>query len=134
LDYLYLSMGGLKREVFGIFFLNSRHQIIEIEDFSKGTVTSSQVPLRRVFENAIRYNASSLVFFHNHPSGNTKPSLQDKEQTRELVFGGAIMGIKILDHIIIGGDGFFSFAEEGLIEQYETDFLKVKGASEARRQ
>jgi len=135
-DYLYLSMRGLKKEVFRSLFLNSQHQIIEIEDFSKGTVTSSQVPLRGVFEDAIKHNASSLVFVHNHPSGNPKPSPQDKERTRELVFGGAIMGIKVLDHIVVGGDKYFSFAAEGLIGQYETDFLnlKVKGASEARRQ
>jgi len=135
-DYLYLSMRGLKKEVFRVLFLNNRHQIIEIEDLSKGTVSSSQVPLRGVFENALKHNATSLVFVHNHPSGNIKPSLQDKEQTRELVFGGAIMRIRVLDHIVIGGDKYFSFAAEGIIEQYETDFLnlKVKGASEARRQ
>lgn len=135
-DYLYLSMRGLKKEVFRTLFLNNRHQIIEIEDLFEGTVNSSQVPLRGVFENAIKHNATSLVFVHNHPSGSPKPSLQDKEQTRELVFGGSIMCIRVLDHIIIGGDKYFSFASEGLIDQYETDFLnlKVKGASEARRQ
>lgn len=135
-DYLYLSMRGLKKEVFRVLFLNNQHQIIEIEDLFKGTVNSSQVSLRAVFEDALKHNASSLVFVHNHPSGSPKPSLQDKEQTRELVFGGAIMRIRVLDHIVIGGDKYFSFAAEGLIDQYETDFLnlKVKGVSEARRQ
>jgi len=135
-DYLYLSMRGLKKEVFRILFLNNQHQIMEIEDLSKGTVDSSQVPLRGIFENAIKHNASSLVFVHNHPSGNPAPSLQDKEQTREPVFSGAIIRIRVLDHIVIGGDKYFSFAAEGLIEKYQTDFLnlKIKGASEARRQ
>mgnify|MGYP001404369947 CR=1 FL=1 len=135
-DYLYLSMRGLKKEVFRVLFLNNQLQIIEIEDLFKGTVSSSQAPLRTVFENALKHSAASLVFVHNHPSGNPIPSLQDKEQTRELVFGGAVMCIRVLDHIIIGGDKYFSFAAEGLIGQYETDFLnlKVKGASEARRQ
>ena len=118
-------MRGLKKAVFRVLFLNSQHQIIEIEDLSKGTVNSSQVPLRGIFENALKYNATSLVFVHNHPSSNTKPSLQDKEQTRELVFGGAIMRIRVLDHIVIGGDKYFSFAAEGIIEQYETDFLNL---------
>ena len=86
-------------------------------------------------ESAIRHNAVSLIFAHNHPSGNPEPSQNDKTLTRDLVYAGTIMQIKVLDHIIIGNNVYFSFASEGLIEEYELDFLnlKMKGVSEAKR-
>jgi DNA repair protein RadC len=67
-----------------------------------------------------------LVFVHNHPSGNPNPSKTDKEMTRDLVYAGMIMQIRVLDHIIFGEDRFFSFAGEGLIMKYEDDFLSLK--------
>ena len=77
----------------------------------------------------------TLTFVHNHPSGNPKPSKSDKELTKELVYAGSIMHIKILDHVIIGNDRYFSFAGEGLIEEYELDFLnlKMRGVTEVKR-
>ena len=134
-DYLYYSMRGLKNEVFKVIFLNSQNQIIDIADLSEGTVNDGYIPPRRVMESAIKNNAVSLIFAHNHPSGNPEPSQQDREVTRDLVYASAIMRIKALDHIIIGDNGYFSFATEGLIEEYETDFLnlKLKGVSEAKR-
>tara|TARA_B100000315_G_scaffold253278_1_gene291773 strand:+ start:175 stop:453 length:279 start_codon:yes stop_codon:yes gene_type:complete len=76
-----------------------------------------------------------LVFVHNHPSGNPEPSKSDKEPTKDLVYAGSIMRIRVLDHIVIGNDRYSSFAGEGLIEQYELDFLnlKIRGVSEAKR-
>ena len=86
-------------------------------------------------ERALRHGAVSLVFAHNHPSGNPAPSAGDKQVTRDLVYAAAAMQIKVLDHVIIGDNRYFSFAADGLIEQYELDFmgLKLKGVSEARR-
>jgi len=86
-------------------------------------------------ESAIRNNTASLIFVHNHSSGNPEPSKSDKELTRDLVYVGGSMRIRVLDHIIIGNDRYFSFAGEGLIEQYELDFLnmKIRGVSEAKR-
>ena len=86
-------------------------------------------------QGAIKYNAVSLVFVHNHPSGNPEPSGSDEELTRDLVYAGMVMQIKVLDHIIIGNNRYFSFAGEGLIEEYETDFLnlKVRGTSEGKK-
>ena len=133
-DYLYHSMRDLKKEVFKVVYLNSQNQIIDIADLVKGTVDSSFVYPREAMEGAIRHNAASLVFVHNHPSGSPAPSESDKELTRDLVYAGAIMQIKILDHIVIGDNRYFSFAGEGLIEKYELDLLKLKmkGLSEAR--
>ena len=134
-DYLYHSMRDLKKELFKVIYLNSQNQIIEIADLFEGTVTSSSVSPRQVVESAIKHNAASLIFVHNHPSGNPEPSGSDKEVTRNLVYAGSIMQIKVLDHIIIGENRYFSFAGEGLIEEYELDFLnlKIRGTSEGKR-
>ncbi len=134
-DYLYHSMRDLKKEVFRAIYLNSQNQIIETADLFQGTVNSTSISPREVIENALKNNATSLIFVHNHPSGNPEPSQSDKELTRDLVYAGAIMKIRVLDHIIIGNNRYFSFAGEGLVGQYELDFLnlKMKGASEAKR-
>jgi DNA repair protein RadC len=134
-DYLYHAMRGLKKEVFKVIYLNSQGQIIDTVDLSGGTVNASSVTPREVIEGAIRHNAVSLVFVHNHPSGHPAPSASDKDLTRELVYAGRIMQLKVLDHIIIGENRYFSFAGEGLIEEYELDFLnlKLRGTSEARK-
>ncbi len=134
-DYLYHSMRDLKKEVFKVIYLNSQNQIIETVDLFEGTVNSSSVPLREVIEGAIKHNAVSLIFAHNHPSGNPEPSTHDRQLTRNLVYCGEIMQIKVLDHIIIGDNRYFSFTGGGLIEEYGMDFLnlKLRGTSEAKR-
>jgi DNA repair protein RadC len=134
-DYLYHAMRGLRKEVFKVVYLNSQNQIIDTADLSEGTVNSSVVSPRDVVEGAVKSNAAALIFVHNHPSGNPEPSLSDKGLTRELVFVGRIMRIKVLDHIVIGDNRYYSFAGEGLIEEYETDFLNLmlRGTAEARK-
>ena len=134
-DYLYHSMRDLKKELFKVIYLNSQNQIIDTADLFEGTVNGSSVSPREIMEGAIKYNAVSLIFVHNHPSGSPEPSTSDKELTRELAYAGKIMHIKVLDHIIIGDNRYFSFADDGLIEEYELDFLnmKLRGTSEAKR-
>ena len=134
-DYLYHSMRGLKKEVFKVIYLNSQNQIIEIADLFQGTVDSSFISPREVVEGAIKCYAASVILVHNHPSGNPEPSKNDKEVTRDLVYAGSIMQVRVLDHIIIGDNRYFSFAGDGLVEKYELDFLKLKvgGTSEAKR-
>ncbi len=134
-DYLYHSMRDLKKEVFKVIYLNSQNQIIETDDLFEGTINSSSVSPREVVESAIKNSAASLIFVHNHHSGNPEPSKSDKELTKDLVYAGSIMRIRVLDHVIIGNNKFFSFASQGLIEEYELDFLnlKIKGVSEAKR-
>ncbi len=128
-DYLKLSMRDLTKEVFKAMFLNAQNQITAVEDLFEGTLNASAVYPREIMEKAISHNAASIIFAHNHPSGNPEPSDNDKQITRDLVFASDTMQIKVLDHIIIGDNKYFSFADEGLLEKYEMDFLKLKGSS-----
>ncbi len=134
-DYLYHSMRDLKKEVFKVIYLNAQNQIIDAVNLAEGVVNSSSVPVREVIEGAVKHNAVSLIFVHNHPSGNPEPSANDKELTRNMVYAGKVTQIKVLDHIIIGDNRYFSFAGDGLIEEYELDFLNLKfgGTAEAKR-
>jgi DNA repair protein RadC len=124
-DYFYHSMRDLKKEVIKAVYLNSQNEIIEIQDLSQGTVDSSTLYPREVMEGAIRCHAVSLVLVHNHPSGNPEPSQSDKDLTRQMVYAGRVIQIKVLDHIIIGDNRFFSFAGEGIIEKCEFEMLKL---------
>jgi len=124
--YLYHSMRDLNKEVFQVMFLNTQNQIIGVEKLFEGTLSASAVFPREIMAQAIKHNAASLVFAHNHPSGNPEPSDNDKEITRELVFASNTMQIKVLDHIVIGDNKYFSFADEKLIEKYELAFLKLQ--------
>lgn len=125
-DYLYHAMRDLKKEVFKVVYLTSANQIIDITDLFEGTVTGSAVSPRQVMESALARHAASLIFVHNHPSGDATPSRSDKDMTRELVFAAKMLELKVLDHIIIGNDRYYSFAGEGLINQYELDYLGLK--------
>jgi DNA repair protein RadC len=125
-DYLYHSMRDLKKEVFKVIYLNSQNQVIDIADLFEGTVNASSIYPREIMRAAIKQDAVFLIFVHNHPSGDPDPSRYDNEVTRDLVFAGNIMQIKVLDHIIIGENRYYSFAAEGLIEKYEEDFLNIK--------
>ncbi|MBW2342132.1 MAG: DNA repair protein RadC, partial [Deltaproteobacteria bacterium] len=84
-DYLYHSMRGLKKEVFKILFLDGKNQIIEAEDLFEGTLNMSSVYPREIIKSAIKHNAASLIFVHNHPSGSPDPSPSDKEITKDLI-------------------------------------------------
>lgn len=130
-DYLYHSMRDLKKEVFKVMFVDSQNRVVEIEDLFEGTLNASAIYPREVIQRAVRYNATALIFVHNHPAGNPQPSDNDKQVTQDLVFAGNIMQIKVLDHIIIGENRYFSFADGGLIEEYNSDFLSLKEGKRA---
>jgi DNA repair protein RadC len=125
-DYLYHSMRDLKKEVFKVMFLDSQNRVVEIEDLFEGTLNASAVYPREIVQSAVRHPAAALIFVHNHPAGNPQPSDNDKQITQDLVLAGNIMQIKVLDHIVIGENRYFSFADAGLIEEYNSDFLTLK--------
>ncbi|MDP2731262.1 MAG: DNA repair protein RadC [Dehalococcoidales bacterium] len=125
-DYLYYSMRDLKKEVLKVIYLNSRNQIIDTVDLFEGAPERIPIRPRRIVEGAIAHGAVALIFVHNHPSGDPSPSRSDKQFTRDLVFIGEIIQIKVLDHIVIGSNRYFSFADEGLIQKYGLDFLNFR--------
>lgn len=108
-------MRDLPKEVFRVVVLDSQNNIKEIIETEQGTVNYASPILREVFHKAIELNASSIVCVHNHPSGNPDASAEDRKFTEALVAAGKVLQIAVLDHIIIAGDKYFSFADEGLI-------------------
>jgi DNA repair protein RadC len=125
-DYLYLTMRDLKNELFKVIYLDSANQIICDENLFEGTLNASAVYPREVVEKAIQKNTASLIFAHNHPSGDPTPSESDKAITEDLIYSCNLVELNVLDHIIIGSNKYFSFADEGLIEQYNRDFAGIK--------
>jgi len=121
-DYLFHALRDLKKEKFKVLFLDTKNQILMEKTIFEGTVDSSAVYPREIMKEALKCDASSLIFVHNHPSGDPEPSLSDKEITKELVFAANVMHLKVLDHIIIGNNRYFSFADQGLIEDYDIMF------------
>jgi DNA repair protein RadC len=109
-------MRDLKKEVFKVIYLNSQNQIIDTADLPQGTVNASLVSPREVMESALKRNATSLIFAHNHSCGNPEPSTSDRDITSDQVSAGNVLEIRVLDHIIIGDNRYFSFAAAGIIE------------------
>ncbi|KWZ98476.1 MAG: DNA repair protein RadC [Anaerococcus vaginalis] len=104
-----------KKEHFYAILLNTKNAIISKEIISTGDLNSSIVNPRECFTRAVRKSANSVIFVHNHPSGNPKPSQNDKLITERLVKAGKILNISVLDHIIIGNNEYFSFRKENII-------------------
>lgn len=114
-DLLTDEMKFLKKEHFKIAILDTKNQIISIENISIGTLNASIVHPRDVFNISIKKNANAIILIHNHPSGDTSPSKEDVNVTYRLKEAGELLGIKVLDHIIIGDNNYLSFKEEKII-------------------
>lgn len=114
-DLMMDEMRYLNKEYFKIAILDTKNQILTIENISIGTLNASIVHPRDVFKIAIKRNANSIILIHNHPSGDTTPSSEDINITRRLVDAGDLIGIKVLDHIIIGDNKYLSLKEKNLI-------------------
>jgi DNA repair protein RadC len=108
-DYCKSNMSNLDRERFVVLFLDTKNKIIKEEVVSIGTLNSSLIHPREVFKGAIKNSANSVIFVHNHPSGDPTPSDEDKEITKQLFDIGNMLEIKVLDHVIIGKDDYYSF-------------------------
>lgn len=107
-----------KQENLLAIYLDNQNRYISHKLLFKGTLNSSIVHPREVFKHALLENASGVIVMHNHPSGSTRPSASDDETTRVLAQTGSIMGIKLLDHLVVSKDGYYSYVEEGRL-QYE---------------
>jgi DNA repair protein RadC len=112
------SIKDKAKEHFKLILLNPRNKILKIigiSTISIGTLSASLVHPREVFKDAITHSAASVVLAHNHPSGDPEPSEDDLTTTKRLIEAGKILGVEVIDHIIIGKNGFFSFKEKGLV-------------------
>jgi DNA repair protein RadC len=102
-------------ELFFVMFLDRSHQVFAFKLLSSGGMTGTVVDARLLFQTALLCHATEIILLHNHPSGNVQPSEADKILTRKISDAGKLLEIKILDHIILTTDGYYSFSDEGFI-------------------
>jgi DNA repair protein RadC len=121
-DYLYHSLRDKEREIFKVIFLDAQNRIITVETLFEGTLTASAVYPREVIQAALRHRAAGLFLVHNHPSGEPRPSREDELVTRQLVRACRVVGITVHEHIIIGDNTYFSFADHGHIAEMNREY------------
>lgn len=115
-EFMAPLVAQLDREVFHVLFLNGRNTVVGLHVVSVGSLTAALVHPREVFKAAILANAAAVILVHNHPSGQAEPSAEDRALTRRLSEVGDLVGIRVLDHIVVGDGGTFcSLADEGLL-------------------
>jgi len=113
--YLLPRYGARPVETFGLLALDVRHRLKKEAVVSVGCLTSSLVHPREVFQEAVVSRAAALLLFHNHPSGDPEPSAEDLALTRRLASAGALMGIEVLDHVVLGAGRFVSLKQRGVL-------------------
>lgn len=114
-DFLRARMGGLPYEIFAVLHLDSQHRVIDYVEMFRGTVSQTSVYPREVVKDAMNKNSSALILAHNHPSGSAAPSRADEMLTQALKSACAMVDVKVLDHVVVGGDTIVSMAEKGLM-------------------
>jgi len=114
-DFLMLRLADEEREHFEVLFLNSQNQLIVCERLFSGTINAASVYPREVIKRALELNAAAMILAHNHPSGNPEPSSADTNITKKIKDAASLVDINVLDHLIIGGTDYVSFATRGLI-------------------
>lgn len=114
-NIFYPEMSDLNKEEFWILLLNRANHLIKKIRISEGGLTGTVADPKVIFKHALDSSASSIILAHNHPSNNLKPSQNDIDLTKKLVSAGKLLEISVLDHLIVGSDTFYSFADEGLI-------------------
>lgn len=113
--YLKMSLRSKEREIFKVLFLDKANRIKEDIDLFTGTVDQAAVYPREIVRKALLLQATAVILAHNHPSGRLEPSPEDIQVTSKIVEACRTVSVKVMDHIIVGGDGYFSFAERGLL-------------------
>lgn len=114
-DYLTHQIGNLPYETFVVIYLDNQHQIIHCEELFRGTINAANVYPREIVRQVIKYNAAAVILSHNHPSGITEPSQSDIRITKRIKEALNLIDVSVLDHVIIGSETPYSFAEHGLI-------------------
>jgi DNA repair protein RadC len=113
--FLQSQMSDLNYEVFAVVFLNRANKIIHFEIISRGGITGTVADPRVILKQALLHGATSLILSHNHPSGNLQPSKADDVVTRNIKDAAALVDIKLLDHLIVSEDGYYSYLDEGVL-------------------
>jgi len=113
--YLQSLLQYKDHEVFVVVFLNNANKMIHHEEISKGGITGTVADPKLIMKQALMYNAVSIILCHNHPSGNLKPSRADELITQKIVQAASYLDIKVQDHIIVSHEGYYSFADEGIL-------------------
>jgi DNA repair protein RadC len=108
-------IGELSHEEFWVIYLNNSNKVINKEQLSKGGITGTLVDVRLVFKRALELNATAVILSHNHPSGKLEPSRADKEITKKMLDAGNHLDIKVLDHIIVTEESYYSFADHDIL-------------------
>lgn len=114
-DFLRAKLQHKKHEVFAVIFLNRANKINHYEVISEGGITGTVADPRIILKKALAHDAVNLILCHNHPSGSIKPSRADEELTKKISDAANYLDIKVLDHIIVSEEGYYSFADEGII-------------------
>ena len=114
-SYLRALLQDMRTEVFGVVFLNRANKINHFEIISQGGITGTVADPRIILKRALEEDAVNLILSHNHPSGNLKPSKADEELTSKIREAASYFDIKVLDHIIVSEEGYFSFADNGIL-------------------
>lgn len=115
--YLQPRLGGLRHEVVIALLLDGQNHLLEERTITEGTPTEATVYIRRVLEEGLRASAAAIVLVHNHPSGNPEPSPGDDETTQQLENGAKLVGLVLIDHVIVGADGYYSYADSGRLQE-----------------
>lgn len=114
-NYYIPLLKDLKKEQFRVILFNVKNRVIKEVLISQGSLTTSIVHPREVIRSAIKNSAASVIFLHNHPSGDPEPSIEDLDITKRLIKSFDLVGIKVLDHIIVGSEGYFSFRQKNFL-------------------
>lgn len=121
--YLGERLRGLAEEHFRVLYLNRRNALLDDALIAQGAVDAVRPPLRNIIVRALQVNASGLIAAHNHPSGTAEPSESDRLLTKDLVAAARPLGLRLLDHVIVGEDATYSFADSGLLDELELECL-----------
>jgi len=114
-SYLQILLKDYTKEVFAVVFLNRANKVNHFEIVSEGGITGTVADPRIILKKALEENAVSLILCHNHPSGNLRPSRADEELTAKIKEAARFLDIKVIDHVIVSEEGYFSFADEGIL-------------------
>jgi len=132
-DFARMKLAAIPREVFMVIFVDAKNRVLDFKILQEGTIDRAVVYPRRVIEEALARHAAGIIFVHNHPSGDATPSSEDHQLTRSLMEAAKAIDLRILDHIVVGKEGYSSLREIGFFEDWEAVRKKDSSSSPRNR-